>query len=177
MPLPAAVGAKVRFRTQLLPVLTDAHTKVPGPLQPAGKVPNEPVMAKPVMGRASLDVNTMLSVWLAPVTTDTVPATEGVAITESLVPEMPPAPLKLLPPLLLPLPLVPVPLAPFTTAALVPEELYPQPEMMSDEIATRSSVRWTVGISFSMHVIEQQRSERQRSYSLHRRCGINCVTQ
>jgi hypothetical protein len=119
-------------------------------------------MAKPVMGRASLEVKTMLTVWLAPVTTCTVPGTVVVAITESLVPEIPPAPLKLLPLLPLLLPLVPVPLAPFTVPVLTPEELYPQPDMMSVEKAPRSSVRWTVGICFSMHVIEQQRSDWRR---------------
>jgi hypothetical protein len=142
------------------------------------------------MGRPSLDVKVTLTVWFAPATTETVPdpagqlvgdggrqPTDGIATTESSVPEMPPAPLKLLPLVPLPLPLVPVPAAPLTIPALVAEELYPQPETMSVENAPRSSVRKTVSISFSMRVIEQRRSERQRSYSLHRQCGINCVTQ
>jgi len=135
------------------------------------------VTAKPVMGRPSLDVKVTLTVWFDPATTETVPdpagqlvgdggrqPTDGVAITESSVPEMPPAPLKLLPPLAplplpLPLPVPPVPAAPFTIPALVAVELYPQPETMSVANAPRSSVRKTVSISFSMRVIEQRRSE------------------
>jgi hypothetical protein len=159
-------------------VLTDAQTKVPGPLQPAGKGPEVPVTAKPVIVRASLELKMTLTVWLAPVSTDTVPATEGVAIIESLLPDTPPGPPKALPRLAVPpLPVVVVPLELFITVpASVPEELYPQAEIASDESALRNKVRRNIGIYFSLHVIGQQRSEREESYSLHQQCGINCVT-
>jgi len=71
---------------QPLPVLTDAQVKVLGPLQPAGSVPKVPETPNPDIVLPSLEVNVMLSVCVAPATTDRVPATEAVATTESWVP-------------------------------------------------------------------------------------------
>ena len=42
------------------------------------------------MGRPSLDVKVTDTVWLAPAVTETVPGTEGVAMTVSFVPVVPP---------------------------------------------------------------------------------------
>jgi hypothetical protein len=161
-----------------LSVLTDAQTKLSGPFQPAGKDPKVPVTAKPVIVRASLELKMTLTVWLAPASTDTVPATEGFAIIESLLPGTPPGPPKPLPRLTVaPVPPVVVPLVLFITVpASVPEELYPQAEIASDESALSNKLRRNVGIYFSLHVIEQRRSERSESYSLHHQCEINCVT-
>jgi hypothetical protein len=84
VPTPAEVGAKLKFTTQPLPVLTDAHSKLEGPLQPGGKVVSD--RAKPVTGSPSLDANVTLTVRLAPTAADTVPPTELVATTEFAVP-------------------------------------------------------------------------------------------
>jgi hypothetical protein len=75
-----------------------------------------------------------------------------------LVPDTPLAPPKPLPRVpVLPLPLVVVPLVLFVTVpASVPDELYPQADTASDEIALRNKVRRNVGIYFSLHVIEQR---------------------
>src|ERR1700722_8877369 len=86
VPLPTAVGAKVRFRTQPLPVLTDAQVRLPGALQPGGSVPRLPDTPNPDIAFPSLEVNVMLTVCWAPATTETVPATDGVATTRSLLP-------------------------------------------------------------------------------------------
>jgi hypothetical protein len=52
-----------------------------GALQPLGSVVFE--SASPDIGRPSADVNATVSVWLVPEVTETVPPTDGVAITES----------------------------------------------------------------------------------------------
>jgi hypothetical protein len=83
-------------------VLTDAQLKLLGPVQPAGCVPDVCEIPNPDIGRPSLDANVMLTVRLAPTTTDTVPE-EGVATTKLSVPECELPPLN---------PTVPVPLPP-----------------------------------------------------------------
>src|SRR5580692_2231328 len=85
VPLAAAAGAYVRFNTQPLPVLTVAHAKRAGPLQPAGSKPKVSEASKPVIGRPSLDAKVMLSARFAP-TAVTRTAVEGVATTRSSVP-------------------------------------------------------------------------------------------
>src|ERR1700722_3379056 len=106
VPLPTVVGAKVRFKTQPLPVLTNAQPRGLWPLPPVGSV--VPEISNPEIARPSLEVKVTLTVWLAPTTTDTVPAMEEVATTESLVPLSP-----LLPPLpAFPGPVLPVPPVP-----------------------------------------------------------------
>ena len=74
----------MRFKTQPLPVLTVAQLKVAGPLQPAGNADNPEVMESKVIGCASLEVNDRLNALLPPLTTDTVPAAEGVTSMTSL---------------------------------------------------------------------------------------------
>src|ERR1700679_549084 len=90
-PLSPSVGAYVRFRTQVLPVLTEAQLKLPGPLQPAGSVAKVPVIANPEMALPSFEVNVILTVWVAPTATETA-LSDGVATTESLLPVSPPPP-------------------------------------------------------------------------------------
>lgn len=99
-------------------MLTDAQVNLPGPLQLVGSVDKLPEIPNPVMALPSLEVNVTLIVCLVPTTTETIPATEGVATTELLVPVIP-----LPPPIGLPvgLPLVfPVPLIEISEPLLVP---------------------------------------------------------
>jgi len=97
-------------------VLTDAQLKLPGPLQPAGSVPKLPEIPNPEIALPSLEVNVMLIVCRAPTATDTVPPTETVAITESLLPLRRPGPLIGSPGGLLP----PVPPVAAVTLLIVP---------------------------------------------------------
>ena len=84
VPPPAAVGAKLRFNTQPLPLPSDAHSKLEGPLQPGGSV--VPESANPVIGSPSLDAKLTLTARLVPIEADTVPPTDPVATTESALP-------------------------------------------------------------------------------------------
>jgi hypothetical protein len=129
------------LRTQPLPVLTDAQAKVVGPLQPAGSVPKLPEIPKPDMARPSLEVKVMLIVRLTPTMTDTVPATEGVPTTESVLPVgplPPPMGLPVGPP---PVPPVPPPPGTLMEPLLLPVELDPHPETISSAQAPRRSER------------------------------------
>src|ERR1700730_11032906 len=85
VPLPAAVGAEVRFSTHPLPALTVVHPHRVGPLQPAGSEPKVSELSKPVIERPSLDAKVMLSVRFAP-TAVARTAADGVATTRSSVP-------------------------------------------------------------------------------------------
>src|ERR1700722_3147331 len=96
-----AVGAYVRVRTQSFPELVTEQVKSFGPLQSAGSVVFE--SPSPEMGRPSAEVNATVIVCLAPGMAETVPATDGVAFTESaggggLVPVLVAKPVAPLPP-------------------------------------------------------------------------------
>jgi hypothetical protein len=94
-------------------VLTAPQLKLLGPLQPAGSVPKLPEIPKPDIGIPSLEANVMLTVRLAPMTTDTAPV-EGVATTKLSVPERELLPLNpTVPPAPVAVPVVP----PVVTAA------------------------------------------------------------
>jgi hypothetical protein len=69
----------VSVRTQLLPDPVAEQVKSPGPLHPAGKVVFD--SASPCTGNPSAEVKATVIVWLAPGITDTVPATDAVAVT------------------------------------------------------------------------------------------------
>ena len=169
VPLPTVVGAKVRFRTQPLPVLTNAQPKGVGPLQPVGSV--VPEIANPEIARPSLEVKVTLTVWLAPVTTDTVPAMEEVATTESLVPVSPVPP----PEPALPGPVLPVlPVLPVVTLAVpvvLLMELAPQPDKTRRKKAPTRSERWPNCIPIQPII------ERVQGYAGGAGRRVNCVTQ
>jgi hypothetical protein len=112
---------------------------LPGPLQPVGSVPKLPDIPNPDIAFPSLEVNVMLTVRLAPTTTETL-AAEGVATTKLLLPVSPPPP-----PMGLPVGPPPVPPVPppgvLMVPLLLPVELDPQPETSSSAQAPRSSER------------------------------------
>jgi len=70
---------------QPLPVLTEAHVKLVGPVQPAGRALNPDVIDRLVAALPSLVVKVTLNVALAPTTTFTVLVVEDVATMLSLV--------------------------------------------------------------------------------------------
>src|ERR1700722_8164119 len=123
-----------------------------GPLQPAGSVPKLFEIPKPDIAFPSLDVKAMLSVRLLPTTAETVPPTEAVQATLSMLPVSPPPPTIGLPggpPVGLP-PVVPVPLPEVSTVPRVLLlELDPQPAKSSSDIAPMTSERWPGSISFA----------------------------
>ena len=121
-------------------MLTDAQAKLVGPLQPAGSVPKLPEIPNPDIARPSLEVKVILIVCLTPTMTDTVPATEGVPTTESVLPVGPPPPPIGLPVGAPPAPPVP-PLGTLTEPMLLPVELDPQPDTSSSTQAPRRSER------------------------------------
>lgn len=81
VPVSITVGAYVNVNTQLFPEPVTVQEKSLVPLQSGGSVVFE--SASPDIGRPSAEVNATVIVWLAPATTETVPATDGVAFTES----------------------------------------------------------------------------------------------
>jgi hypothetical protein len=83
-PLSTAVGVYVKSRTQPLPLDTLAQTNCAGADQSAGRL--VPDTANPVTGRPSLELNVMLIVRLAPVTSVSALPTDAVAITVSWLP-------------------------------------------------------------------------------------------
>jgi hypothetical protein len=121
-------------------VSTEAQLKLLGPVHPVGSVPKVPEIAKPDIGRPSLDTNAMLSVRRAPMTTDTT-SEDGVATTKSSVPA------RALPPLNPTLPVAPVPVAGAVELGaalplLLPLELEPQPDNSASAMQpTRSEQR------------------------------------
>jgi hypothetical protein len=119
-------------------MFTVAHVRLLGPLQPAGRFPRVPDTPNPEIGKPSLEVNAMLMVCFAPTTTDTRPATEGVATTALLLPvgRLPPvtgSPGEVL--------LVVVELLVLSDPLLLLYELAPQPDS-SRKQALRSRERW-----------------------------------
>ena len=145
------VGLNVKFRTQPLPVLTNAQVKLLGPLQPAGSAKLFAI-PKPDIALPSLEVYVMLSVRLPPAAADMMPPTDGVATTESAVPGSPPRPATGLPggPLGGLPPVVPVPLPELSAVPLLLlKELDPQPDKSSSEQAPMTSERWPGSISLA----------------------------
>jgi hypothetical protein len=129
-------------------MLTVAQARLAGPLQPTGRFPKVPDMPKPVIALPSLEVNEMLMVRAAPTSTDTVPATEEVATTTSLLPEgrlggamgLPGGPLLVVTGVLPALSSVP---------RLLPDELDPQPDSSSNEqIPARNDKRLVACMAF-----------------------------
>jgi hypothetical protein len=115
-------------------VFTAEQLKLPGPVQPVGSVPKVPEIAKPDIGRPSLDANVMLTVRRAPMTTDTT-SEDGVATTKSSVPE------RTLPPLNPTLPVPPVPVVgPLELTAAVPLLLPLEPEPQPDNSASATQL-------------------------------------
>ena len=100
-------------------MLTDAQLRLPGPLHPAGSAAKLPEIPNPEIAWPSLEVKVMLMVCRAPTATDTVPPTEAVAITESLLPTRPLGPLSGSPGGVLP----PVPPVVVVTLLIVPRLL------------------------------------------------------
>ena len=135
----------MRFNTQPLPVLTDAQVKLPGPLQPAGKVARVPEIPKPDIALPSLEVKVMLTVCFAPTATETVPETEGVATIELVLPVGPPAALMGLP-VGVPPALPPPELGNLAAPTLLLYELDPHPDKRSSEHVPRISERRLVCI-------------------------------
>jgi hypothetical protein len=99
----------------LFPEPVTVQVKLAGPVQSGGSVVFE--SASPEIGRPSAEVNATVIVWLAPAITETVPAIDGVAFTESVDGvELPTAVRPGVGPLPPPLPVAPEP-ASFTAAA------------------------------------------------------------
>jgi hypothetical protein len=141
VPLSTTVGAYVRFRTQALPVPTEAQLKLPGPLQPAGSVAKVPVIANPEMALPSFEVNVILTVCVAPTATETA-LSDGVATIESLLPVGPPPPPGPVgaPPLVFP-PLLGLPPDP----KLLPLELNPHPDRRnSEQMPASNKLRFSI---------------------------------
>jgi hypothetical protein len=130
-------------------VLIDAQARLLGPLQPAGRVdPRLPDIPNPEIALPSLELKLILTVCWAPTTTETLPATEGVATTKLLLPVgpvLPPIGLPVGPPPVLPVPLVPPPVELVGPLSLL-YELDPQPETSNSEQTPRSSERWADGM-------------------------------
>jgi len=81
VPFVAPWGANTRFSTHPLPVLTLAHEKDAGAVQPTGRDPRPEVTASRVAPCESLAVKVAVTVCVPPLTTVTVPDTEDVAMT------------------------------------------------------------------------------------------------
>jgi hypothetical protein len=134
-------------------VLTFAQAKVLGPLQPVGSA--RPEIANPEIASPSLEVNVTATVWVAPMTTDTVPAMEGVATTESSLPfSPPPPPVGMVPPVP---PVPPPPVLPSDPTLLLVELNPQQPDSSRRQKTPRRSERWPGCIAFDFGSLEDFR--------------------
>jgi hypothetical protein len=107
--------------------------------------------ASPDIGRPSAEVNATVIVWLAPAITETVPATDGVAFTEStggagLPPTFSPELVPVLPPPLPPGLLATASLRVADPLLLLDAESKLQPASSGSEQTPPSSARWIDGI-------------------------------
>lgn len=137
------VGAYVSVNTQLLPELVTLHAKSVGPLQSGGSVVLE--SPSPEIRRPSADVNATVIVCFAPGTTDTVPATDGIALTVSAGPGGV-LPVLLVKPETPPPPPLPVAMAPVLATALPELDTSTLQPASSDSAEAPSSARWNDGM-------------------------------